>query len=423
MTGTTVSTGNNINSGGTFVHCGASGNLNNINVNGGTLQVCGDVNISNLNFNSGVIHISQYGHLTVNGNLSLNNNCQIINYGRLDINGNLSFQNNNNYLYNARTDASVMVTGSISFPTNLAQNSYVVNKGYINAGTFTITDGLSVCCFESGSYLAVSVFSMSVSGLNNPVTFGSASGSATIRYTTSASLGGASKSLTASSSIIFCRATGAGAASGSGNTGSATLATGCAALVQPVQTGVVVTCYTLPVEWLSFGGSSSGRQIALDWATATEESNDYFSIEMSRNGAEYISLARIAGAGNSTQRRDYSYSWTAPDEGDYYFRIRQVDFNGQSDYSRMIVVTVQADEDRFGVFPNPFSEILTVVAPAENYTLVIWDGAGRAVQTVTLREGETQIGTSQLEDGLYSAVIFSASGEIKKRTLLSKAGR
>lgn len=420
MAGTTVSNGNNINNGDVDVHCASSGTVSNVNLNGGTLQVCGDLTLTNFNYNGGTIRISQYGHLTINGNLTMNNNCTIVNYGRLNVNGNMNFQNNNNTVYNARLDASIVVTGGISFPSNSNQNSYLVNKGFITSNTFSIADGATVICLESGSYIGVSVLTMNITGINNPVTFGSVSGSAMIRYSGSASFNGSGRSLTLSSAVTVCRGGGASASTGSGNIGGATATSGCTASLQPTQTGSVTTCYTLPVKWLSFNGSFDENDVVLRWSTATEENNDYFSVEMSTDGIDYKTIGRVDGAGTSVEEHHYEFRWNTKTEGDYYFRIRQVDFNGQYDFSRVIAVTVSAPQNRIVMAPNPFASSLRIYTPVGNYRVFLYDEAGRMVMTYTLSQGDNQLETAALANGLYTAMIVSGSGELLRHELLSK---
>lgn len=420
--GTAVTNNSNINS-GTYVHCGSSGTFSNVNVSGGTLQICGVATISNITFNSGTIQIAQYATLTINSNLTLNNNCTIVNYGTLIINGNLQFQNSNNYVYNARTDARISVSGSMTFPSNVGQNAYLMNKGHITAGTVTLTDGIVVFCMENGSYLGVNNFNLSLNNINNPVTYGNLTGSAVIRYATSANLGGnVTKAVTLSSAITVCRATGA-ALSGSGSWGLASLTTGCAATTAPTQTGVVVTCYTLPVEWLSFDATVIADGVELSWATATETNNDYFEVQRAGSDGSYTTIATIDGAGNSSQINRYKYTWRTPAQGDNYFRIKQVDFNGEYDYSHPVYLNVTPKNEVSYTMNNPFNEQISVqvLKPETTLFLALYSEMGQQVLQSTLQEGSNVIETTQLAPGTYIAVISDAMGEPLSRHLVLKA--
>jgi hypothetical protein len=422
MSGTTVTSNTNITS-GTYVHCTSSGSFSNVNINGGTLQVCGTLTLTNITFNSGVIHVAQYGTLTITGNVTLNNTCTIVNYGTLVINGNLQFQNSNNYVYNARTDARIAVGGSITFPVNAGQNSYLLNKGYITANSVTLGDGIVSFCMENGSYLGVGTFTSAMNNINNPITYGSTTGSALIRYSTAAHLGNnAGRSVTASSSINVCRAAGA-SLSGTGTWGAATLSTGCAERVQPAQTGMVVTCYTLPVEWLDFGGYTGPDGIELLWSTASETNNAYFDIQRAGPDGAFTSIGRVEGAGNSSQINRYAFTWTEPAEGDNYFRIRQVDFNGDYDYSGTIYIR-NAPKSQIDYSISPlFNEQISVNVrePEAVLFLVLYNEMGQILLRSPLQEGDNFIDAQQLAAGSYVAAICNREGEILSRNLMLKA--
>jgi len=93
---------------------------------------------------------------------------------------------------------------------------------------------------------------------------------------------------------------------------------------------------SLPIELLSFRGTTDNVKNYLKWETASEINNDYFLIERSFDGVSYKTIGNIDGAGNS----NYKISYFLIDQ-DYekvinYYRLKQVDFNGNSSYSNII---------------------------------------------------------------------------------------
>jgi hypothetical protein len=95
---------------------------------------------------------------------------------------------------------------------------------------------------------------------------------------------------------------------------------------------------TLPVEYLNLGAERFSNHVEISWITGSEINNSHFELERSLDGVNFEAIAYIKGAGNSSQ--SLSYSWAdehAPDELHYY-RIRQVDFDGKSSYSKTIAV-------------------------------------------------------------------------------------
>jgi hypothetical protein len=82
--------------------------------------------------------------------------------------------------------------------------------------------------------------------------------------------------------------------------------------------------------------------VKLDWATASELHNDYFTVERSMDGLNWENIIQIAGAGTSTNRNDYSEVDTRPIEGLSYYRLKQTDFDGQFTYSHAVSVQYEA---------------------------------------------------------------------------------
>lgn len=93
----------------------------------------------------------------------------------------------------------------------------------------------------------------------------------------------------------------------------------------------------LPVEWLGFSGERSGEAIDLSWKTATETNSWYFAVER-YNGTAFDSIGAVTAAGNSTQPLSYSFADYNASSGWNYYRLKQVDINGQYDYSAIVAV-------------------------------------------------------------------------------------
>lgn len=101
-------------------------------------------------------------------------------------------------------------------------------------------------------------------------------------------------------------------------------------------------CYTiscpLPIELLSFKGINKGTHNLLTWETATELNNDYFIVERSSNAVDWEDVGIVDGSGNSVQTRSYSINDYNFVNGYNYYRLTQVDYNGQRETFNIIVV-------------------------------------------------------------------------------------
>jgi hypothetical protein len=116
---------------------------------------------------------------------------------------------------------------------------------------------------------------------------------------------------------------------------------------------IIVPFGTLPVELIFFEANVVGRDVRLDWATATEKNNDYFAIERSSDGRNFREIGRVEGNGNNSDRLNYSFTENNP-SGTLFYRLKQVDFDGSFEYSevRRVQVSLPKVVDAT-IFPNP----------------------------------------------------------------------
>ena len=85
----------------------------------------------------------------------------------------------------------------------------------------------------------------------------------------------------------------------------------------------------LPIELTQFTGHKTNEYNVLNWQTASEHNNSHFLLERSVN-SEFSTITKIEGAGNSSSKLDYSFiDYSAPQTINYY-RLTQVDFDGNS---------------------------------------------------------------------------------------------
>ena len=110
-----------------------------------------------------------------------------------------------------------------------------------------------------------------------------------------------------------------------------------------------------PVEWLYFDATPTGSVVDIEWATATESNNEFFSVERSVDGLLFEELQRVPGKGNSSETQTYNTIDPAPIRGYSYYRLRQVDFDGGFTYSDIVEVYFDPESISLGleVFPNP----------------------------------------------------------------------
>jgi len=172
----------------------------------------------------------------------------------------------------------------------------------------------------------------------------------------------------------------------------------------------------LPVTFLYFAGQTNGIQHTLSWATVTETNNDYFQLERSIDGRFFQSIARIEGVGNSTKENRYSYVDNVAPSGRVYYRLKQVDFDGQSEYAREIVTLMKEESSRpldFVLYPNPTrnGEVRMYISEfqAEMVMMAVYDLTGKLLQQENLwidEQGISQPFNCNYEPGIYLVSII-----------------
>jgi len=94
----------------------------------------------------------------------------------------------------------------------------------------------------------------------------------------------------------------------------------------------------LPIELLYFKGSVYNSDNILHWSTASEDNNDYFTIEKTKDGIDWEILTRESGAGNSSNQLYYSSVDENVESIINYYRLKQTDYDGRFKYSDIISI-------------------------------------------------------------------------------------
>jgi len=143
---------------------------------------------------------------------------------------------------------------------------------------------------------------------------------------------------------------------------------------------------SLPIKLISFSATRQNNQAQLTFSTATEENNNFFAIERSGNGTDFRTIGKVNGAGTTTSIQNYSFTDETPLSGINYYRLKQVDFDGQFTYSPVVNVVF---DNKAGIrlAPTPVQDQLRVELEEmfqEDAQWQLYDFAGRLVQTGVL---------------------------------------
>jgi len=186
-----------------------------------------------------------------------------------------------------------------------------------------------------------------------------------------------------------------------------------------------LNCTVLPVELISFAAEPNGEVIDLAWTTASETNNDYFTVERSKDGINFMPVQQVKGAGTITYERMYLTVDPNPLNGISYYRLKQTDFDGAVSYSEVVAVKLKADDTNFQLYPNPAQGMVSVyfTSPLNTAcTVKIHDLSGREVLSRQLEEdvhaSGTDLDVSHLLTGIYFVTVQTPTSIATQRLVL-----
>lgn len=166
----------------------------------------------------------------------------------------------------------------------------------------------------------------------------------------------------------------------------------------------------LPVELLSFNAYPKDENVHIEWVTASEINNDYFEVQRSSDGINYETNEIVDGNGTSSQMHQYELTDFNPLPGLSYYRIRQVDFDGQNETFNPVPVNFEktAIEGLQIIRLNNTHNIEYNDLYESNYKLIITDNLGRIVlmENIQSNSGHNSYPITLYTRGVYHASII-----------------
>lgn len=154
----------------------------------------------------------------------------------------------------------------------------------------------------------------------------------------------------------------------------------------------LVNDIALPVELSSFTSSVNSNNVNLNWTTAVETNNSGFDIERSQKGVlnseQWINTGSVKGKGSSSVPVDYAFIDKNLNAGKYSYRLKQSDFNGNSEYFYLgtdVVIGVPGKFELSQNYPNPFNpetKISFTIPEDGKVKLAVYDNSGKEVTSL-----------------------------------------
>ncbi len=188
---------------------------------------------------------------------------------------------------------------------------------------------------------------------------------------------------------------------------------------------VIVDC-TLPITLTSFATSCEENGFnTIKWTTATETNNDYFIVEKTTDGNNWDIIEKVNGKGTSSSTTHYAITDRNPVNQITYYRLKQVDFDGQTETFNPISVICTSKEHSMTVFPNPASHSVTISLSGydfENATLNLLSSNGKLVHQIIVSENETvmnmELDLRNFAQGVYLLQWIDGAGKTEMKKLI-----
>lgn len=120
----------------------------------------------------------------------------------------------------------------------------------------------------------------------------------------------------------------------------------------------------LPVKWVYFKGELKNNESLLSWTVSQQKNVGRYAIEHSTDGVNYVAIGEVAAIDNSTT---YSFTHSNPLKGVNYYRIKEVDKDGEYNYSKTIMLLQPGYVASIQIVPNPVAANLNILIPQDEF--------------------------------------------------------
>lgn len=167
----------------------------------------------------------------------------------------------------------------------------------------------------------------------------------------------------------------------------------------------------VPVELSSFRATVNGKTVSLNWTTVTETNNRGFEVQRKSSDNDFVSVGFVNGKGTTTQIQNYSFTDTNLPVGSYAYRLKQIDFDGTFEFSKVVEVYVVAPRE-FSLeqnFPNPFNPSTMIsfsLKTDADVSLKVFNLLGQEIATLVNRRltagiQQVRFNAESLTSGVY----------------------
>jgi hypothetical protein len=174
-----------------------------------------------------------------------------------------------------------------------------------------------------------------------------------------------------------------------------------------------------PINLIGMHLQSKDNGVSIIWETASEENNDYFTIEHSVDNTNWDIISTTKGAGNSSTPITYEAIDYNPSLGVNYYRLKQTDYDGKSETFTTRSINIKSNSTSLQIYPNPSSDYVNVIG--QNFSISdfhIYDITGKSINSEvvisSIDDSTYKIDISKLKSGIYLIRYLNLSKMITK---------
>lgn len=174
----------------------------------------------------------------------------------------------------------------------------------------------------------------------------------------------------------------------------------------------------LPIVLFEYNLDVNSNNVTVNWSTLTEENNDYFVIQRSNDGINFIDLATISGAGTSYEMSEYSFIDNNPHYGVNYYRLTQTDYDGTSEIFKVVVAEFHGENESIVIIQkkDSLTHLKIYNNLDEENTGWVTDVLGHKSKKFQIKPGGNNIELSNItsKSGIYIICVSNTAGKILK---------
>ncbi len=173
----------------------------------------------------------------------------------------------------------------------------------------------------------------------------------------------------------------------------------------------------LPITLISFNAYPDNGEVKLEWSTASETDNAFFTVQKSTNGQGWETVQKVLGSGTTRGIENYTAYDLSPYSGISYYRLMQTDIDGKQSFSPIISINLGNKEADITVYPNPATSIIKIGFPsAGRYEVSLLNIGGQIINNTILTTSDNLVlNVSGFKTGIYFVrIIHNGITETKK---------